>query len=304
MKVLITGISGKLGRLVTSELLKAGEYEVVGLDSRPWPDAPAKVEIVRADIRKRQAEDVFRTRRPEAVIHLGTVTHLEANPEERYRINLGGTRAVFNNCERQGVNHVVFVGRHTFYGASPDSPLYHVESDPPLAVSTFPDLADLIAADLYAETSLWRTPQMDTAVLRLCYYLGPTAFGTLAEYLTPERISTVMGFDPLFQFMHERDAARAIVVALEARLRGVFNVAGPQPVPLSLLIRVTGRKNIPIPEPLFNFMAGRFGLPPLPPGALNHVKYATVIDDSSFRQSTGFDHRFSEEQTMESFRWA
>jgi len=302
-KVLITGISGRLGRMVAIELRERG-YEVIGVDSRPWPDAPDGVTTFRADIRKRPAEDVFRTKVPDAVVHMGTVTHLQADPETRYRINLGGTRAVFDYCEKYGIKQVVFVGRHTFYGAHPDSPLYHVESDPPLAVSTFPDLADLIAADLYAETSLWRVPDMDTAVLRLCYYLGPAAFGTLAEYLRPPRIPTVMGFDPLFQFMHELDAARAIALALECRLRGVFNVAGPQPVPLSLLINVTGRVNIPVPEPVFLWIAGRFGMPPLPPGALNHIKYPTVIDDSPFRQATGFSHTFNEEQSMEAFRWA
>ena len=45
----------------------------------------------------------------------------------------------------------------------------------------------------------------------------------------------VMGFDPLFHFMHEDDSARAIVMALETKLRGVYNVAGPPPVPLSVL---------------------------------------------------------------------
>jgi UDP-glucose 4-epimerase len=141
-------------------------------------------------------------------------------------------------------------------------------------------------------------------VLRLCYYLGPLRFGTLAEYLRPPRIPTVLGFDPLFQLMHEVDAARAIVCALDGGLRGVFNVAGPQPVPLSVVIRATGRARIPVPEPLFSLISGRFGLPPLPPGALNHVKYPTVVDDAPFRQATGFAHTFDEEQTLESFRWA
>ncbi len=140
-------------------------------------------------------------------------------------------------------------------------------------------------------------------MLRLCYLLGPRAFGTLADYLAPERIPSVLGFDPLFQLMHERDAARAIVTALEARLRGVFNVAGPQPIPFSLLVRITGRKRLPVPEMLFHAVAGRFGLPPLPTGALSHVKFPTIIDDSLFRKTTGFAHEYDEVQTMESFRF-
>ena len=303
MKVLITGISGKLGRMVALQLDAEG-HEVIGVDGRPWPDAPPQIETFRTDIRKRPAADVFRTRQPDAVIHMATVTHFTARTEERYRINLGGTRAVFQHCDQYGVKQAIFVGRHTYYGAAPDAPLYHDESDPPLAVSTFPEMADMVAADLYAGTALWRSPEMATAVLRICYTLGPSRHGTLATYLRRKPVPTVLGFDPLFQFLHELDAAEAICSALRTRLRGVFNVAGPQPVPLSLLIRVTGRKNVRIPERLFHHAVGRFGLTWLPRGAVNHVKFPVVVDGRRFREATGFAHRYDESQTMESFKWA
>ena len=44
-------------------------------------------------------------------------------------------------------------------------------------------------------------------------------------------------------------------LALEKRLRGVFNVAGPQPVPLSMIVRETGARTIPMPEFVFNAAA-------------------------------------------------
>jgi len=52
------------------------------------------------DIRKRAAEDVFRRVRPQAVIHMETVTHLTVQSERSFRINLGGTRAVFGTRRR------------------------------------------------------------------------------------------------------------------------------------------------------------------------------------------------------------
>ncbi|MFS8065669.1 MAG: SDR family oxidoreductase, partial [Byssovorax sp.] len=287
MKVLIPGISSKIGNLVATELLAKG-HEVIGIDRRPWPDAPAGVEMHEVDIRKRAAEDVFRKARPDAVIHMATVTHLVARSEERYKINLGGTRAVFDHCRDHGVGQVIFVGRHTYYGAAPDAPLYHSEDDPPMAVTTFPELADLVAADLYATTALWRHPELTTSVLRICYTLGPTRQGTLAAFLRGPRVPVIMGFDPLFQFMHEIDTARAIVLALEKKIRGVYNVAGPQPVPLSVVAREAGRTVIPLPEKVFTMLLGRFGLPKLPPGAITHIKYPVVVDSASFRAATGF----------------
>jgi UDP-glucose 4-epimerase len=301
MKVLVPGASGLLARQVVRELLARG-HEVVGIDARPWQTAPSGFVVHVVDVRKRAAEDVFRRFRPEAVIHMATVTHLREKSEDRYRINLGGTRAVFEHANAYGVRNVVFVGRHTFYGAAPDSPLYHKEDEPPMAAHAFPELADLVAADLYACTALWRMPKMRTAVLRVCYTLGPLRHGTLAAFLRFRRVPTVMGFDPLFQFMHEDDAARAIVTALESDLHGVFNVAGPAPLPLSTIIRGVGRVPLPIPEPMLGFAFGRFGLPLLPTGAIAHLKYPVVVDASSFKSATGFEHRHDERSTIQSFR--
>jgi UDP-glucose 4-epimerase len=303
MKVLIPGITGRLARIVALDLVKQG-HTVLGIDRRPWHDAPKEIEIFQIDIRKRAAEDVFRKHRPEAVIHMATVTHLTVRSEDRYRINLFGTRAVFDHCAHYGAKRCIFVGRHTYYGAAADSALYHTEEDPPFAMTTFPELSDLVAADLYAGSALWRYPELDTCVLRVCYTLGPTLSGTLATFLRGRRVPTVMGFDPLFQFMHEEDAATAICTALTKDLRGVYNVAGPQPMPLSILARHAGRMPVPLPEILISNLFGRFGLPRLPPGAVAHLKYPVVIDDSSFRAATGFNHHYDEDETIGAFRHA
>ncbi len=303
MRVLIPGISGVLGRMLAERLLGEG-HEVIGIDRRPWRDAPAGIEVHDVDIRKRAAEDVFRKRRPEAVIHMATVSHLAARSEERYRINLGGTRAVFDHCRTYGVEHAIFVGRHTYYGAAADSPLYHTEDEPPMALETFPELADLVAADLYACTALWRMPEITTTVLRMCYTLGPTGHGTLAAFLRGAHVPTILGFDPLFQFMHERDVVAAIGLALQKRIRGVYNVSGPPPVPLSVIIRETGRTAVPLPEMLFAAALGRFGLPRLPRGALTHIKYPVVIDSAAFQKATGFAHEVDEVTAIEQFRAA
>ena len=300
MKVLVTGIAGAIGRVVAGRLLEAG-HEVIGLDRRPWYHPPEGIRVFQHDIRKRPAEDVFRTQRPDALIHMATVTHLTHRSQDRYRINLGGTRAVFEHCHAYGVKQAIFVGRHTYYGAGPDSPLYHTEAEPPMAVHSFPELSDLVAADLYAGSALWRYPDIRTSVLRICYTLGPLRQGTLAAFLRGKRVPAVLGFDPLFQFIHEQDAAKAITTALQANLRGVYNVSGPPPVPLSIIVREAGRTLVPLPEVLLARALGRFGLPPLPRGALEHVKYPVVIDASAFREATGFSHESDEDATIADF---
>ncbi len=303
MKVLVTGIAGTLGRLTALKLLKFG-YEVVGIDRRPWPGAPEAIELFQADVRKRTAEDVFRTQRPDAAIHMATVTHLVHQSPDRMRVNLYGTRAFIHHCDRYGVKQAIFVGRHTYYGAAADSPLYHTEDEPPMSVHAFPELADLVAADLYAASALWRYPDIATCVLRLVYTLGPSKHGTLATFLRGPNVPLVMGFDPLFHFIHEEDAAEAIVTALAHKLHGIYNVAGPTPVPLSTIVRAVGNRPLAVPASLFKLGLGRLGLPHLPDGAIEHLKYPIVVDADPFRRATRYAYHHDERETINSFRMA
>src|SRR3954453_6012295 len=148
MKVLVPGLSGRLGKMLAERLLELG-HDVIGIDRRPFREKPEGVEMHEVDIRKRAAEDVFRRIRPEAVIHMATVTHLIMQSEDRYRITLGGTRAVFEHSATYGAEHVVFVGRHTYYGAGADSPLFHNEDEPPMGLAAFPGVAASVAARFF-----------------------------------------------------------------------------------------------------------------------------------------------------------
>lgn len=303
MKVLVTGAAGTLGRLVAMRLVERG-YDVVGIDRRPWADAPESIEMYQYDIRKRPAEDVFRTRRPQAAIHMATVTHLLHKSPDRMRVNLYGTRSFIQHCNSYGVKQAILVGRHTYYGATVDSPLYHTEDEPPMSTHTFPELADLVAADLYASSALWRYPAIATCVLRVVYTLGPSKRGTLGSYLKGPTVPLVMGFDPLFHFIHEEDAAEAIVTALSRKLHGVYNVSGPSPVPISTIVRAAGRRPFRVPATMINLGLGRLALPNLPRAAIDHLKYPIVVDSDAFKRATDYQHRYDERETIDAFRAA
>jgi len=235
---------------------------------------------------------------------MATVTHLVHQSADRMRVNLYGTRAFIHHCHNYGVKQAVFVGRHTFYGAAADSPLYHTEDEPPMSAHTFTELADLVAADLYAGSALWRYPGTTTSVLRIVYTLGPSKHGTLAAFLSGPNVPLVMGFDPLFHFMHENDAANAIVTALAHKLHGIYNVSGPTPVPLATIVRAAGRRVIALPAAVFKLGLGRMGLPYLPTGAIDHLKYPVVVDSDAFRRATRYTYEYDERETINSFRTA
>ena len=61
-----------------------------------------------------------------------------------------------------------------------------------------------------------------------------------------------MGYDPICALVCDKDVAAAARQALHAANSGVYNVAGHEALPLSLLSRWTGRWNLPVPGSLLS----------------------------------------------------
>lgn len=61
-----------------------------------------------------------------------------------------------------------------------------------------------------------------------------------------------MGYDPICALISDEDVSRVTRLALHARHAGVYNVAGPEALPLSVLSGWTGRWELPVPGPLLS----------------------------------------------------
>src|SRR5262245_22180563 len=121
-RLLITGIAGGQGRLIARRL--ADFFQIIGADRQPWEGAPPDVRMHVVDLRKRKFEDVFRTERPDAVVHLAFVRHFRSVPEVRHEVNVLGTKKVLEYAIAQGVKRIVVVSSSYVYGALPDNPYY------------------------------------------------------------------------------------------------------------------------------------------------------------------------------------
>jgi UDP-glucose 4-epimerase len=237
-KVLITGISGGQGRLLARRLLE--NYEVCGVDRAAWEGHPQEIAVHTVDLRKKRFEDVIRTELPTAVIHMGFIRHFRAGESVRHDVNVRGTKQLLDHCVNHGVqalvvlssiNHgvqaLLVLSSSYVYGAFPENP-YYMDEDSPLSASrSYPEIRDLVEVDTLASAFLWRYPHIRTCVLRPVNVLGYYVRSMVSQYLRESRIPTVMGFDPMMQFIHEEDLSEAIALALEHGLQGVFNVTGP-----------------------------------------------------------------------------
>ena len=302
-KVLITGISGGQGRLITRRLRE--NYEVCGVDRSSWDGAPRGVSIHTVDIRKKKFEDVIRTEMPTVIVHLGFVRHFRTSERERYDVNVRGTKQLLDHCVNHGVQALVLVSSSYVYGAFPENP-YYMDEDSPLAASrSYPEIRDLVEVDTLASAFLWRYPHIRTCVLRPVNVLGYYVHSMIGQYLRERRVPTVLGFDPMMQFIHEEDLSEAVALALERGLQGVFNVAGPGEVPLHTAIEESGGNKIAVPElimrPLFERLF-RWGMLPYPAGAIDYLKYPVTVSGTRFVEATNFRPLFGLEEIFHSVR--
>jgi UDP-glucose 4-epimerase len=255
------------------------------------------------DLRKRRFEDVVRTERPTVVVHMAFLRHTQKDEPARHDVNVRGTKELLDHCVKYGVKQLLVFSNGQVYGASPENP-YYMDEDAPLSASrSYPEIRDLVEVDTLATAFMWRYPHIRTTVLRPVNVIGYYVHSMIGQYLRERRVPTVMGFDPMMQFIHEEDFARAISLAVEHRLQGVFNVVGPGEVPLHTAIREAGSTAIPLPEILLRpALAGLFdfGLFPYPPGALDYLKFPITVSGERFIDATSFRPDYSLRETLES----
>jgi UDP-glucose 4-epimerase len=288
---------------LTRRLLE--NYEVCGVDRERWEGHPRGVKVETVDIRKKRFEDVIRTEMPTAVVHMGFIRHFRGDPRTRHDVNVRGTKQLLDHCVNHGVQTLIVVSSGYVYGAFPENPFYMDEDSPLSASRSYPEIRDIVEVDTLASAFLWRYPHIRTCVLRPVNVLGYYVHSMIGQYLREPRVPTVMGFDPMMQFIHEEDVSEAIALTLEHRLQGVFNVTGPGAVPLHTAIRETGGKSISVPEPLLRASFKRlfrWGLIPYPPGALDYLKYPITLTGERFIEATNFRPLFSLDETLQSVR--
>jgi UDP-glucose 4-epimerase len=299
--VVLTGISGNLGRVVAKLLHRT--QSVVGIDRRPFVGKPKDIEHVQVDLRKKKSEDVFRHHQVRAIIHMGIMHDPRMSAEDHHSFNILGTTRVLDCAARFGVKKVVVLSSASVYGPSPDNPMFLTEEAPLMAASRFPSVRDLIEVDMMAHAFFWKHPAIETVVLRPVHIVGPTIHNAPSNYLRLMRPMMLAGFDPMVQLIHAEDVASALSAALEPGRRGVFNVVGPGEVPLSAIHRELGHRPIPVPHPLARPLLGRLfrlHLAGFPPEELDHVQFLCMVDGQRWQKATGFRPRYSMRETIHS----
>lgn len=247
MRILLTGIDGRLAQLVGAVLAARPDTHVIGLGgSAPGFD---RIETIPDMPQGHELAATIRTLMPDVVIHLD-----QPGEERRGIARAGQIQAIdlLSACGSAGVGRVVLRSSSLVYGASADNPAFFFETAA-LVPAASPGLqTDYVAIEQYAAEYAARHPGMAIVSLRCAAIIGPGATSPLANYLGRSRPLTLPGFDPRIQILHPDDAVVAFALAALSTARGAFNIAADDLVLLSQAIRLAGQQPTPLPGIAFS----------------------------------------------------
>jgi len=296
--VVVTGVVGRLGKRVVRLLHRM--VRVIGVDRREFPDRPKDVQHLRIDLRRKKMRDVFRAGNVRAVVHLGVMHDLRASANDHHSWNVVGFGKMLESMAQFGVKKLVVLSSANVYGPRPDNPQFLAEESPLLGSQDFSEIRDLIEVDMLAQSFFWRHPSCETVILRPTHILGAVR-NAPSNYLRLPVVPTLMGFDPMIQVIHYDDVARAVVMALRPGARGIFNLAGPEPAPLSRVLKLLGRPRLPVPHGAARSMLKqlfRYRLSSFPAPELDHIRYVCMVDDRRARDALGYAPRHGLRDTV------
>lgn len=304
-RVLVIGACGGVGRLLTRSLTDDG-HEVIGVDKRRWRGAvPDGVELHATGLTKRPFEDLFRRYAPGAVAHVGLVSSPRMTMEARHEHNVVGMQNVVNVCGRYKVRRLVVMSRGSVYGADLHNPVRLNEDSPLRGASNYAGLRDIVEADILAQSLAIRHPELSMAILRPTNVVGRRVRNTMVSYLRLPLVPTLLGYDPMLQLVHEEDLVHAIRLTLDSDAPGVFNIRGPGEAPLSVLIRETGGRAVPVLLPFFGPLVEslwRRGLSPAPLPHVDFLRYPCLLEGKRARAELGYAPRLTMRQTVQAVR--
>ena len=234
MKVVVSGGAGFIGSHVCDVLLAAG-HRVLALDnlsSGRRENLAPEVRLVVADIRGREAAELIRTERPDALLHLAAqmdVRRSVADPGFDAENNILGLLNLLEACRRSGVGKVVFSSTGgAIYGEQETFPA--PETHPTRPVSPYG--VSKAAGELYL--GYYRAQfGLRSVSLRYANVYGPRqnphgeagVVAIFSERLVRGEPCTIFGTGRQTRdFVYGLDVAQANLLALEREVEGPINI--------------------------------------------------------------------------------
>ena len=311
-RVLVTHADEPIGRRVVKTLYHDGRVALIfAVGDGPPPRSfdkflsagEPRVVYARVDLaRHRPVTDLFhsagfRAAEVDTVVHVprhGAAASEQAPLVAGLAERTAETRLLLQHClEVPGVESLIALGSAFVYKLAPgnvnrvdESSELDLDPDVPAEIRSWIDCDMLLHGEVHNDRLRVVLLRVPTVVAAGGYvYLHPLLSGSPGARWRP------LGFDPIQALISDKDVARAIQTAVHARGPGIYNVAGGEAVPLSLLARWTGRSAWGVPGPLLSWvssgarLAGRsFDVALDAP----HLRYGFTLDTRRAERELGF----------------
>lgn len=267
LTVAITGPTGDIGRSLLRALERSRDVgRIVAMARRPFDPAELglkKTEYRQGDVLDRDAlAQLFAG--ADVVVHLAFI--IMGSRQETERINLEGSRNVFEAARDAGIRRLVYASSVAAYGFHADNPDRLTEDIAPRGTDRHYYSAQKAALEAELAAILGGT-DVETYVFRPCIVAGPDAllllenipYIALSERM-PAPILRALELMPAlkpvlpdpgvpFQLVHHDDVATAFRAAVLGRgTPGVFNLAGDGTLTMSDVADALGWYSVPLPD--------------------------------------------------------
>lgn len=238
----------------------------------------------------------------DTMIHAALFSGPTRNRHMHHEVESIGTFHVLNACAEAKVKNLIVNSSTFVYGALPKNPNYLKESKQLVSQKTY-----FVKTRIDVEAQIQDFAETYTncrvIVLRFAPILGPNSTNIRAQYFLSGVVPSVLGYDPLLQFIHEEDALKALILALKSEESGIFNIVGKGVIALSTGVHLAGKIPVPFPAHLCKmfFTAGYLSYVwNLPKEMVPFFQYLCVADGSKAKSKLGFIAQYSSRQALKS----
>lgn len=205
-------------------------------------------------------------------------TDADARAVRRESALAGLTSALHDHPQ---VTHVVLVSSAMVYGAWANNPVPITEDALLRPDVEFPFARQLGAAEQLVDEWRLSVPGRSVTVLRPAIAMAADGTSRLASALAAGMGQRPGEADPPAQFLHLDDLASAVLLAVEQRLDGVYNVAPDGCIPGERVRALAGAvPRVKLPDRLTEVITNlrwRFQRGPIPPGLRSYTRWPWLI---------------------------
>jgi UDP-glucose 4-epimerase len=286
LRIAITGLGTFLGQHLVQRLQRLDEPPtLIGLDRKRPLRLVGNLRFHEIDLTEPVADarlaELLREEEVDAFVHLAFRRFPSRDIEYDHDLETLGSLHVMSACAAAKVRRLVIESTTMAYGARPDNPNFLDESHPLRGHPGAHNVQNRVEVEEILRDWWTRHPEVELTVLRHCWVMGPSWFDRAVEFFEADRIPTILGCDPLMQFIHEQDLLDVFERAVLEPHPGIFNVVGRGVLPLSTLLAQAGKRALPIPRRLLYrtaWLASQSASGDPPEGFFDYLRYLWVAD--------------------------